>query len=390
MMMNRTISLFIVLACLLTASGRAQPLYKATLPVVDTTGFYRIDLPYDILGASRPDLTDIRIKDEKGREIAWSLRKDEERMSRKEFIPFRTEILSGKYQTDVMVETDGKPLSSFVMRIKNADSDKRASLLGSYNRKTWFAVSEHLRLNGINNPTGTESFIELKFPLSDYLYYKISIKDSLTSPLNIVGVGSLQIESSLKQRLVNIPLKRSEIHTNGKYTDIHLVFPFKSRVSELVFYISAPQYYRRNITLYPSSVTGKLVADGGNPIVIACNQYTDTLTLSVNNGDDRPLSIDSIKAYTPKYYLIAGLEQGVHYSMTYGDETASSPEYDLSFSIHVSDSIASLMPGNIEKQSAPRQEDSFSWGFYLKKYGIWAVIILIIIQIVYIVRRLLK
>lgn len=96
-------------------------------------------------------LADIRIKDEKGREATWLLRKDEERIFRNEFIPFPTGIQIGKHQTDVIIKTNGKQVSSFVMRLKNGDSDKKATLLGSHDQKTWYTVKEHLRLNGISN-----------------------------------------------------------------------------------------------------------------------------------------------------------------------------------------------------------------------------------------------
>lgn len=388
--MNRLTHIFAILLGLLATNVWSQPTYKATLPAPDVTGFYKINLPYEVLGASRSDLADIRIKDEKGREVAWLLRKDEEHIFRNEFIPFPTEIQSGKYQTDVYIVADGKPVSSFIIHLKNADSDKKATLLGSYDRKTWYTVKEHLRLNDINNPYDTESFIELKFPLSDYACYKMSIKDSLSSPLNIIEAGYRQKESFLKQMQVEIPLVKSEIRIQEKRTDIKLVFPYRNRVSELAFYISAPQYFRRNIIFHSSLGTGVLTADHGKPLRVACDQYSDTLILSVNNGDDRPLTIDSIKAFTPGYYLIAGLEQGVNYTMTYGDGSASMPDYDLSFSLHISDNIAPLTPMNIEKLPLTLSEEPSVWMIYLKKYGVWTVILLIILQILYAVRRLLK
>lgn len=266
--MNKLISIWIVLLYLCTSSGWAQPAYKATLPVINTTGYYKINLPYFILGAACSDLADIRIKDEEGKGTAWLL-----------------------------------------------------------------------------------------------------CKDSLPTLINTSGTSILQ---------------------NGKYTEIKLIFPFKSQVSELVFYISSPPYYQRNLKLYPPYTTKTLTADGGKPLILACNLYTDTLTLSVNNGDDRPLTIDSIKAYTPKYYLITNLEQGMQYAIYYGDHTASFPEYDLSFSKYVSDSIPTLTPEYIEKLPVSQLTERSSWMPFLRTYGIWMVILFIILQILYIVRRLLK
>lgn len=103
-----------------------------------------------------------------------------------------------------------------------------------------------------------------------------------------------------------------------------------------------------------------------------------------------PLSIDSIKSYTPKYYLITNLEQGMQYAIFYGDHTASFPEYDLSFSKYVSDSIPTLTPEYIEKLPVSQLTERSSWMPFLRTYGIWMVILFIILQILYIVRRLLK
>lgn len=387
-MMNR-ITNILVLWCLLVMGTSAQPTYRATLPVVRTTGFYKIDLPYQVVGASSSDLADVRIKDENGKEVAWMLRKDEVRISRNDFIPFPAHISRGKNQTEVMVETSGKPVSSFMLRIKNTDSDKKAFLQGSYDRKAWYSVSEHVQLKGINNPTDTEAFIELKFPLSDYPYYKITIKDSLSSPLNIIGVGCLQNESSVTQRLMNIPLKNYKIHENGKYTEINVDFPFKYHLSELVFYISAPLYYQRDIRFLPSHREKILKGSGGKPVVVACPQYTDSLIVHINNGDDRPLVVDSVKVYGPKYHLIAHLEEGLRYFLTYGDKNADFPQYDLSFSMYLSDSIAAIQPTEIQSIPLPEPVALTPWTKYLKTYGLWGVIIFIIVQILYVVRKLL-
>lgn len=380
----------LILQGALVANALAQPTYKATLPVVNATGFYKIDLPCQVVGASSLDFADVRIKDEKGKEVAWLLRKDEVRTSQNEFIPFPIHISRDRNQTEVMIETNGKPVSSFMMRIKNTDSDKKAFLQGSYDRKAWYSVSEHIHLRGIHQSAGTETFIGLNFPLSDYPYYKITIKDSLSSPLNIIGIGSLQNESSVKQRLMDVPLKSFRIHENGKYTEIGMDFPFKYHLAELVFYISAPLYYQRNIRFFPSGNEKILAGNGGNPVIVAaCNQYTDSLVVRINNGDDRPLAIDSVKVYTPRYHLIAHLEEGMSYSLTYGDKNAEFPQYDLSFSMHLPDSIARILPAQIEKLPLLEQKAQDSWTKYIKTYGLWAVILFIIVQILYMVRKLL-
>lgn len=398
--------------CLIAGKGVAQPIYKTTLPVVGSDGFYAIDLPYEIVGGAQRNLSDIRIKDTDGRETAWLFQEDVERNRSSEFVPFESSVSSVHRQTEVLITTGGVPVSTFVLRMKNADADKKASLRGSNDRRSWFAVKDRFLLSNTNHPNRTEAFLELDFPLSDYLYYKLSINDSLSAPLNITGVGLLKNESSYKKHLLSVPLQGSSVKSNGQFTDIELILPFKYQVSELAFYISSPQYYKRDLKMYLAPVEqispdkhrrkrqrhdyashvfmNILSADGGKPLSVEYNQYTDTIRMSVFNGDDQPLSIDSIKVYIPKLYLVAGLKKGMAYSLTFGDETTTFPNYDLSFREQLPDSIVHLAVGAIERLPVAGSADSNQWMYFLKKYAVWLIIGLVIMQILYAIRKMVK
>lgn len=397
---------------LIAGNGLAQPIYKAQLLPVGSDGFYAIDLSAEILGGASPDLSDVRILDGNGKEVAWLLKEDIEQNSNNEFIPFQTEIISEQLKTDLLIDTKGKPLSSFILQIKNADADKNAFLLGSNDRKNWFVVKEHLLLTNTSSPNRTNAFLNLEFPLSDYQYYKLSVNDSLSAPLNVIGVGIVKNESYYKKQIVDIPVKKYAIGEEGKYTDLEIIFPFKYQIEGIVFYISYPQYYNRDIKLYlpatkrsftkkrllkdrehdymPGYYEETLSADNGNPVTIGYNQYTDTLKMSIYNGDDQPLTIDSVKAYTSKLYLIAGLKKGNTYTLTYGDKKASFPNYDLSFGKQLPDSIQHISVVNIEQLSVPQQPGSDKWLFFFKTYGVWLVIAFVIVQILLMVRKIVR
>lgn len=410
--MKKLTNITILCLCLAAGNGAAQPIYKTTLPIVSSDGFYAIDLPHALIGGAQQDLSDIRIKDADGKEIAWLLQEDIEQSQSNEFVPFNSSISSVRHQTEVLITTGGMSVSTFVLRMKNADVNKRASLQGSNDCKSWFVVKDRFLLSNANHPNRTEAFLELNFPLSDYSYYKLSVSDSLSAPLNIIGVGSLKNKSYYQQHLLSVPLQGSRIQSNGQYTDIELILPFKYRISELAFYISSPQYYKRdlrgNSVATGSMLVGKrarkepepdyasgtflsvLSADGGRPLAVKYNQYVDTIRMSVFNGDDQPLSIDSIKVYIPKLHLVAGLKKGMIYSLTFGDKTAAFPNYDLSFQEQLPDSVAHLTVGAIEQVPVVKQADSGQWMYFLKTYVVWIVIGLIIIQILYVVRKMLK
>lgn len=391
------ISIVILTVYLLPGKTLAQPGYRAALANPDTAAFYRIDLPYQVLGGACPDLADIRIVNNEGKEVAWLLKEEVESKHNVEFIPLSMKISTLPKRTDVIITSEGKPLSSFLLKMKNTDVNKEASLLGSNDTEKWFAVKNHIGLSSMNSTVATGGFLEIKFPLSDYQYYKLSISDSLSAPLNILSVGCVKTEAYSKKHLLPIPLTASHIRTKGKQTDIELVLPFKFQIERLDFYISSPRYYHRTLELsrpVADHSAAKLSDEKGSPQPIFFSAYGDTLKLSVYNGDDQPLAIDSVKAFARKYYLIASLEKGVTYTLTYGDPKAEFPQYDLSFEKFIPDSISRLALGNIEKtvveQSSQQPEQPSPWLDFLKTYGIWIVIVIVIVQILWMVTKMLK
>lgn len=391
----KLLKIFVLFLCLIPGRGVSQPAYRATLPTVDADAFYGIDLPYEVVGGARPDLADIRITDKKGKEVAWLLREDAELSYSNEFIPLAMDLISTARRTDLLITSAGKPLSSLALKIKNADVNKEAILSGSDDGARWFAVKDRFQLNRNGSVHETEALLNLSFPLSDYKFYKLSLNDSLSAPLNVVGVGQVKAESFYKQHLLEVPLKMSSFATKEKSSGIQLVLPFKYQIERLDFYISSPRYYQRNLSLlqpYSARFAATLSNEEGYPQPVALGVYADTLRLSVFHGDDQPVTVDSVKAYVRKYCLVAELKKGEEYTLAYGDPQATFPQYDLSFGKQVPDTIDHVKVHAIRQLSTevvPVEEPS-AWLVFFKTYGIWIVIALIIIQILYIVRKMLK
>lgn len=386
----RISNLLTLLVCLTWTGGMAQPTYKASLPAVPTDAFYAINLPYGVLGGACSDLRDIRIRERGGKEVAWLLQEDAESISSHEFVSLPIRISSLSKRTEVLITQTGRAISSLVLKIKNTDVHKESRLLGSNDGSQWFAVKDRLLLNKIGRSDQTEDYIPLDFPLSDYTYYKLVLNDSLSAPLNIIGVGEIKRESRYRRHLLEVPLTMSPITTKAKQSVIELLFPFLFKLERIDLYISAPRYYNRLVELQPRSSYGSstLTHENGSPQSVSLDVYCDRLKLSIHNGDDEPLTIDSIKAYTRKYRLVAELKAGVNYTLTYGDALASFPTYDLSFSKQLPDSLTELSVGAIEQLPTTAQPEEAWWLPLLKTYGIWIVIILVIVQILFLVRKI--
>lgn len=389
---------------------------EASLPQVEEKGFYAIDLPWQVMGEARPDLSDVRLVDGAGEEVPYLLKEDRTQPAGSVFEDYPIGIRTEGRFTKVTVETDGRPLSSFTLRIKNADVKKRAVLQGSNDRKNWYAVKEHCPLEYPYDRTQTKADIKIDFPLSDYRWYLLSVNDSVSAPLNILQVGRWKAGSGSEQNEWLVPASETRL-TNGEHTtDIVLAYPSRYYFSKAIFYISSPEYYNREASLRAvdpvgiprkkrlpgsrrrydvkmqevSRFKGLLSPEGNGTAMLDLNCYTDTLKLSIANGDDRPLQIDSVRTYIDRYYLVASLEPGTTYKLTYGNPDLAAPAYDLTFARYVPDTLRHLSVGNIRRLSVGEAEGDSAWMLFFKTYGVWIIIGVIIIQLLYMVRKAMK
>ena len=110
---------------------------------MEADSFYAIDLPAPLIGAARDDLADLRIRDEYGREVAYFVREATSVSRGRDFEPYPIELIRRTFQTDIRIQTDGERISSFTVRVKHADTDKKAILKGSDDGESWYAVRLH-------------------------------------------------------------------------------------------------------------------------------------------------------------------------------------------------------------------------------------------------------
>lgn len=416
-MNSKVIVLAICLLCGSTGMPAQPAASEASLPQVKEKGFYAIDLPWQVMGGAKPDLSDVRIVDETGQEVPYLLKEDRTQPAGSVFEDYPIGIRTKGRFTEVTVETDGRPLSSFILRIKNADVQKTAVLKGSNDRKNWYAVKEHCPLEYPYGQMQTKADIKIDFPLSDYRWYLLSVNDSVSAPLNIVQVGRWKPGLSSEQNEWQVPASETRL-TNGQHaTDIVLAYPSRYYFSKAVFYVSSPDYYNREASLLAvdpveiprkmrlpgrrrraydvkmrevSHFKGMLSPEGNGTAMLDLDCYTDTLKFSIANGDDRPLQIDSIRTYIDRYYLVASLEPGMVYKLTYGNPDLAAPAYDLSFARYVPDTLRHLSVESIRQLSVGEAEGESAWMLFFKTYGVWIIIGVIIIQLLYMVRKAMK
>ncbi len=370
-------------------SALAQvPVAEMQLPEVNSDGFYRIEIPVEYGGFFTPSFSNVRISDGSQHDVPYIPGQAIEEFQ-SQFKPY--EIISKEQRkgccTQLIFRADGQ-INNIQLRIRNAETSKRASLLGSDDRNTWFALKEKFSLSWVDGKDNTFEIRIIDFPLSNYNYYKIEIDDSLTAPLNILEVGSYS-HPSRRRTLLPLADPSIEVKREGtQETRIALQWDTLQRIDRLNIHASGPPLFRRHGLLYAISkvgdsgkkdkrnLIGSVELSSGKAAEIDLPlTYASNLELVIDDGDSPPLKIDAVKAYQVQRFLIAWLEGGKSYNVLVHDKSMRAPVYDLElFRDQVPEETAVIKPAELVKPVRVQSGDDpfFSSG------AMWAAIILII------------
>lgn len=382
-----------VLLSVLTVVAQAR--YHSRLAEVPAGGFYQIDLPLSVRGAAQTNLSDLRILSPTGEQVPYLVRTHRHLSGRQEFIPCPIHRIQPEHPgTRIFIETGTDTLSSLVLNIKNADTWKKANLQGSRDSIHWYAVKEQILLADNFNRQGTSVLQIIDFPPSDYPYYLLTIEDSLSAPLNILEVGKIHTTPHAPYLQTRLPATCT-IRQIADTTFVSLKYDASYPVSALQLEVSAPEFFRREAFLLNRSgyVAEQFTLSSDQPasLYMPCQLRTDSLTLMILNGDNPPLQIGQLDSYIRELTLIAYFPTSGKYEMTYGDPTASAPRYDLAlFEDRIPRELPRLKVLSVEIREDLPDAPTQPWKVFLQRYGLWILIAAIIIQILYIVRKMMR
>lgn len=338
--------------------------YQRTLTgIIDQ--WHIIELPDDIFSKIKPDFSDIRIfgltKENDTLEVPYILNEGSEEVSAKK-IEFRLLNQSKNekgffYSFELPNETTINQLS---LNFKEKNFDWRVSFEGSQNQQEWFSILEEYRILSIDNELTDFSFTKLIFPNSQYRYYRLYI-DTKNKPALISTNISMNDTIQGKFRLYekNSTLVREEKKSKETIIDIDLKLAVP--VSLLTFFIKDTVDFYRPLTIKYLQDSTKS-QDDWNYIYGTLRQGTlnsfeknkfqfnsivlKKIKLIIENDDNRPLQIDSVRIEGNVYNLEARFEKPATYFLYYGNADARKPKYDITrFNDKIPASLAILELG---------------------------------------------
>lgn len=344
----------VVLALSLSHSFAQQ--WKAELPAVEKAGYHAILLSPEFVGRSESGVGDARLVDSSGREVPYlfgaALPRTVEvewrdfRMVRNEVIGLRTVIELAKPIEQLSVD-------AIQLTIRSAGALKSVRVTGSDDGGQWYFVhDEFLALgHGANRLTRVEQTLEI--PTSDYSYYRVTINDSLTEPVQVLG-ARWQFRESISGTWTTADDIRWTATDSTGHTRIRVRNPYSIIVDRIQFAVADTGRFRRPCAIeqFTEVVSGHGVkrrlwvqTDQLASFVLTSSRdasadlpglLLDTFDIVIDNGDDRPLQFTDIKFLQLQRTLIAELQPGMLYVLTTGDPKKSAPQYDI---IHFKDKL---------------------------------------------------
>ncbi|MFC6996009.1 DUF3999 family protein [Rufibacter roseus] len=406
-------SLFLLTFCLFTLFQhwvQAQDFrWQAQVDPVSETGYYRVLLPAPVVGRLQPDATDIRLYRPDGQEVPYVLRAEKPVQYRTLFKPYQ--ILNytrrqGGTSELIIHNPDRRTINNISLVIGNADVRQEVSLSGSDNQQDWYVLKAQDVLYSIRSAQSTNEVKLLDFPLSNYKYFRLQLNDSTSAPLNILRAGYYDTQSETG-KYTTIPVKAFTRTDSAKTTYLHLNFGQPMYPEQVVFHISGPQLYHRTGKVilgerrvherrrrkrrrrsHLEEISVPLVLHSNSPAVVDLpRQKVEELKIQIDNADNPPLDIDSVKVLHLNQYLVAQLEANKPYTLRFGDEDSPAPEYDLAY---FKDSIPANPPvvtvSNITTIQTPEKKKSAKGSTYL----IWAAIAIVAVGLGFMTRQLLR
>ncbi len=390
MMSKNLLKLFLLyvlfFGSMFSASAQTGFKYQAVLDKVDSTGFYKINLGPALVGKSNDDLSDIRLADAKGNFVPYVTEGSLPGVEKLQFINFKSVAANSPTDTGtsfVVENTTKKPVSTLWVKLQNTAVSRTVNLSGSDDLKNWYAIEENVPLQqAVANSDGTY-FQSLSFPASGYRYLKLLVNDKHKTPVKFLQAGNYftQASHTFYWPVTSVSVSRKETHNT---TTITLSLNGRYELDFLHLAVSAPKYFKRNVNVFTFDKSGRhwvinadLTSAKNGDIFLSAS--TNKLELQIDNGDNAPLTIDSIKVFQVNHYIVSYLEKGQQYKILTGDTSAKAPEYDLKFFTDSIRNVKELNAGAVMKNAAytvpvtKKQSD--------RTYLIWGAVIVALLAL---------
>ncbi|MDR3272137.1 MAG: hypothetical protein LBT29_01440 [Flavobacteriaceae bacterium] len=389
--------LILLLFCLAELACFAQSVWKATIQPVEANGYYNIELSQQIIALSeKNELSDLTILDEKKQEVPYFLRPVNPIREISHFEAYELKENRAEDSLNIVIvnNPNSEILSRFYILISGADVTKYVCIRGSNDLKNMYIVKQKTGISNYSTGNNHNEMLIVDFPQGNYRYYEITLSNNQKSPLEVLKVGKIQ-NSVIYEQFAEINLGKF-VQKDSSNRKTYIRFPdlsYASHIYKLEFTVKYKADYFRNAQIFDSK-RGNLfnfdISSKHENVFFTNNLilYPESFVVIENYNNPPPL-IDSIKVYGLKRYVCAYLEKDQTYSLLIGRKDGIAPTYDLEYFQHdIPADIPIIETKNL--QSVPDDNAGQNTLWIEKPLFLWSVIIAVGVLLVFVCLKMIR
>ena len=375
----------------------AQAVWKGELLAVSNNDYYNIELTQELIGAG---LNHLKIVDEENHEVPYFIRSSNPIQEINNFEDFDLQSNRTRDSLNIVVvhNHNGENLNRFCIVLQRADAQKYAVIRGSNDLKQWYIVKQQTEISRLGQQSdGNTEMLILDFPQGNYRYYEITLWNNQQSPLEILRVGKIK-NSNLYGNFMEIKPVRFLQENNNQKKETHICFPELKHfycINKIEFGIkNKPDYYRQIMIMDSISYDREyLTLSSRSENMFYLNDFflSKKSCWIIENQNNPPLEIDSIKFYGLCRYACAYLEAGRKYRLISNSDEYVSGTYDIEhFRNEIPDSLQILQPTNLNYKSTEKNVHKRELSIIEQPLFLWSVIAIVGAFLLFVCVRMIK
>ncbi len=328
---------------------------------VPQPGLVKISLPADTLGAARPGFEDVRVVDDRDREVPCLMQPT---------VPAERELRRAKSlnvslspaATVLTIETGiTQPIEAIVLEVPDVPFLKAVRVEGSADRTNWQVLADGIPI--FRQAHGVAQ-TELALPRATWPFLRLTMDDRRSDPVPFsrTAVPWLRLVAA-EMPAEKVPVTVTALDPVNQRSRWRLQLPNANlRLAALQFETAAP-LFTRHLTLSARRVTEAgveetLLAHGtifrlgvaGQPtssnltLAVEARVPTSELVLEIEDGDSPPLEFRAITATRRPDYLVFHAARAGAFRVLTGNSLCAAPSYDLA---QLGANLAAIAPASL-------------------------------------------
>lgn len=299
-------------------------------------------------------------------------------------------------------------LAGLRLIVERPDFDARVKVAGAQrlDAEEWEVIARNARIAALEAPRERLRYTTVPFEPSSYRYYRVTVTGMdapavLAAAYTTVGAGPAIV------RYPDAEVDAIGIDRVEETTTVYVSLESPAVVSEVEVFASDTLDFARPVrleairdtvrradgtTVIQASRTAAGTVSSFAPAVVDFTRAAVArhLRLTIDDGSDRPLTIDSVAVRGPESVLVARFAAGADatYFLAYGCETLAAPDYDLArYRDRIPDSLTRLAIGPIVARASTYDPTTAqavglaSWWIYVALAGVAALLVWVALRL---------